>query len=173
MDARKCEESLKAELTSLVKNGHTNKVIFTHVLDEASLCSCFLELYCAVMTVVLTFSSSTSILGFSVEHEVQWFWDRPERKDPGPRLLPCPTCHVCSEFWRLHAEGALPWIRSWCPDSGAGVTVIDDSWGELLTSLSLFQKAFFFSFMTFVLICRNYFCVKTLTRGHMSYAYLF
>ncbi|XFF80209.1 hypothetical protein AB1E18_006428 [Capra hircus] len=25
MDARKCEESLKAELTSLVKNGHTNK----------------------------------------------------------------------------------------------------------------------------------------------------
>lgn len=55
MDARKCEESLKAELTSWVKNGHINKVMFTRVLDEASLCSCFLELYCAVMTIVLTF----------------------------------------------------------------------------------------------------------------------
>lgn len=29
MDARKCEESLKAELTSWVKNGHINKVMFT------------------------------------------------------------------------------------------------------------------------------------------------
>ena len=55
MDARKYKESLKAELTSWVKNGHANKVIFTHVLDEASLSSCFLELYCAVMTIVLTF----------------------------------------------------------------------------------------------------------------------
>ena len=55
MDTRKYEESLKAELTSWVKNGLTNKVIFTHVLDEASLCSCFLELYWAVMTIVLTF----------------------------------------------------------------------------------------------------------------------
>lgn len=55
MDARKNEESLKAELASWVKNGHTNEIIFTHVLGEASLCSCFLELYCAVMTIVWTF----------------------------------------------------------------------------------------------------------------------
>ena len=55
MDARKNEETLKAELASWVKNGHTKEVIFTHVLDEASLCSCFLELYCAVMTIVWTF----------------------------------------------------------------------------------------------------------------------
>ena len=55
MDARKNEETLKAELASWVKNGHTKEVIFTHVLDEVSLCSCFLELYCAVMTIVWTF----------------------------------------------------------------------------------------------------------------------
>ncbi|KAM9675541.1 LOW QUALITY PROTEIN: putative ATP-dependent RNA helicase DDX60 [Dama dama] len=34
MDARKNEESLKAELASWVKNGHTNEIIFTHVLVD-------------------------------------------------------------------------------------------------------------------------------------------
>lgn len=51
VDARKYEESLKAELTGWVKSGHVQEVIITHVLGEAPLCSCPLELCCAVITI--------------------------------------------------------------------------------------------------------------------------
>lgn len=44
---------------------------------------------------------------------------------------------------------------------------------ELLTlSLSFCLEHFFFAFMI-TLIYRNYFCIKTLTKGQVNYAYLF
>lgn len=43
LDARKYEESLKAELTSWIKNGHAEEVIFTCFLAKQYV-PCFLEL---------------------------------------------------------------------------------------------------------------------------------
>lgn len=50
MDARKYEESLKSELTSWIKNGNIEEVIFIHFLAKLYL-YCFLELYHSVNTI--------------------------------------------------------------------------------------------------------------------------
>lgn len=55
MDARKYEESLKAELTNWIKNGNVEEVISTHIFGEVPSPLCFLELFCSVITIFWVF----------------------------------------------------------------------------------------------------------------------
>lgn len=54
MDARKYEESLKAELTNWIKNGNVEEVI-SHVFGEVCYLLCFLQLHCSIITIFLFF----------------------------------------------------------------------------------------------------------------------
>lgn len=51
MDARKYEESLKAELTNWIKNGNVEEVISTHIFGEVPSPLCFLELFYSVIII--------------------------------------------------------------------------------------------------------------------------
>ena len=83
-----------------------------------------------------------------------------------PLSLPRRVLHVLTDEDR----GALSMVLVMVLGIGITVTAAEKSFSSLYL---FFIWKVFFSFMIFILICRNYFCITTLVQGLMSYAYLF